>query len=99
MKWTYVGSHGTVVVLKLLLNERLTHALQKLQISSFGSKQSSTSHFDFQNSGALRRPQSRIAFFCPSCATAVGTTQAYSPVHWSWQGSQIGFRHTGGSAK
>jgi hypothetical protein len=41
MKWTPVGSQGPEVVLKPLANERVLHALKKLQDGGFGPSQAS----------------------------------------------------------
>lgn len=57
MKWTPVDSRGLDVVLKRRIEDRVLHALEKLQEGSHGSKQASLRPADHSKDGARRRSQ------------------------------------------
>jgi hypothetical protein len=83
MKWTFVDSHGLDVVLKLLDNGWVIHALKKLQDGSCGLTQTSTRQRDFHSPGAAsRQSESPKAIFSLHADIPAVSGSRWSVLFW-----------------
>jgi len=99
MKWTPVGSHGLEVVLKPLAEERVFHALEKLQDGSFGPTRAAPRQPDYHTPRARRQFESLKALFFPAREHIGSWNTAAEHVFWTCHGKYSCFYHFGGSTK
>jgi hypothetical protein len=99
MKWMLVASHGLDVVLTLLANRRVFHALEKLQDGSYGLTKASTPQHNHHTLGACSQSEPLKALFFPVRDHFGSRDKTAERDFWACQGKYSCFYHLGGTAK